>query len=350
VLVVLLAILGTFRTVHHVDFQIDTSAGVNESFYMEVGGLEQFVQIRGQDVSNPVIIAVHGGPANPLPMLAFRTQDQLEEYFTIVHWDQRGSGRTYFKNRNIEQPDPSLETILQDMDEVVDYARERFGQEQVIVKGQSWGTIVSTHYVQRHPEKVSAFVAVSPVVNMAEGAGLVAGKALANAEEANSSDAEELRSLLENLQATTEYNSQLFRDYYRLQVLTFRHLPNENNRGIPQIAWACATSPTINLTDLRWFMTMANVNRFESLQNQILHDAFAFDARNHAPHFEVPVYILVGDQDWITPVELTQLYFAHIEAPTKELTVLPNVGHSPFLEVPDQYQAAILNFLQGSDD
>lgn len=90
-------IIGVTRLINAAEFSIASETGVEEYFFRDIGGIQQFVQIRGQCISNPVIIFVHGGPANPLPHLAYHFQNDLEDEFTILHWDQRGSGRTYLQ-------------------------------------------------------------------------------------------------------------------------------------------------------------------------------------------------------------------------------------------------------------
>ena len=52
------------------------------------------------------------------------------------------------------------------MDALVDYLRERFGQEKIIIMGHSYGTILGSSYVKAHPEKVSAYIAVAQVVSL----------------------------------------------------------------------------------------------------------------------------------------------------------------------------------------
>jgi len=343
----LCGIVGVARLLNLRDFRITSETGIEEHTFLELGGIEQFVQIRGECTSNPVIIAVHGGPANPLPHLAYQFQRELEKDYTIVHWDQRGSGRTYFKNTGVEQPDTSLELILSDMDQLVDYARERFSQDQVIVMGQSWGTIVGIHYVQRNPEKVSTFVSVSQVVSVLEGIELMADKALARAEQAgNQRDVQELAGLIEKLQTVTDYSPELMRNFIRITTLTLRYLPYEYQQSIPRYAWNSATSPTISLTDLRWFLTIAQIERFEQIQSSILQTCFTFDARTQAPTLDVPVHFIVGSDDWITPATLTEAYFEAIDAPHKTLTILEGAGHSPDLEIPNQFQQAVIAALE----
>jgi hypothetical protein len=68
---------------------IQSPNGVQEGMYVKIGGVDQWIQIRGEDRDNPVILFVHGGPGNSTIPLSSGWQP-WERYFTIVQWDQRG--------------------------------------------------------------------------------------------------------------------------------------------------------------------------------------------------------------------------------------------------------------------
>ena len=69
--------------------------GVQESYVTRIGGVDQWLNVRGQDRDNPMILFVHGGPAAPIMPSQWQFQRPMEEYFTVVNWDQRGAGKTY---------------------------------------------------------------------------------------------------------------------------------------------------------------------------------------------------------------------------------------------------------------
>ena len=75
--------------------RIVTPDGIQESYQLRAGGIDHWVYARGHDRSNPVILFVHGGPASPLAPAAWEFQRPIEEYFTVVTYDQRGAGRTF---------------------------------------------------------------------------------------------------------------------------------------------------------------------------------------------------------------------------------------------------------------
>jgi hypothetical protein len=78
--------------------KIGTPNGVERLEKVRIGGIEQWVSIRGTDKRNPVLLVIHGGPGYVLMPMSWWSSRDWEEYFTVVQWDQRGSGKTYLLN------------------------------------------------------------------------------------------------------------------------------------------------------------------------------------------------------------------------------------------------------------
>ena len=91
-------------------YAIRTADGVQEAAYLPIGGIEQYIRVRGRSRANPVLLVLHGGPGSTLGATACRWQGALEAAFTVVHWDQRGSGNTYY--RDPAAPPPTVERLL----------------------------------------------------------------------------------------------------------------------------------------------------------------------------------------------------------------------------------------------
>ena len=74
---------------------IHSPDGINTLEPVSIGGIDQWIEIRGQSVKNPILLFIHGGPGSAFIPIARAFQDPWEKYFTIVQWDQRGAGKTY---------------------------------------------------------------------------------------------------------------------------------------------------------------------------------------------------------------------------------------------------------------
>lgn len=62
---------------------------------LDLSGSRQWVLIRGQDRTKPVLLFLHGGPGMPAMYLAHAWQSGLERDFVVVHWDRRGAGKSF---------------------------------------------------------------------------------------------------------------------------------------------------------------------------------------------------------------------------------------------------------------
>jgi pimeloyl-ACP methyl ester carboxylesterase len=169
--------------------RIVAPTGVQETYKTKIGGIDQWLSVRGQDRRNPIILFVHGGPASPLMPTTWQFQRPLEEYFTVVNWDQRGAGKTF------RETDPSAisETIripryVDDAVEVAEHIRARHGTRKLILMGHSWGTVVGMGAALKRPDLFHAYVGIGQNINTRENErisfdyGLAQAKAHGNAE------------------------------------------------------------------------------------------------------------------------------------------------------------------------
>ena len=80
------------------DRAIRAPNGIDSLEPVRIGGIDQWIEVRGQNVNNPILLFLHGGPGIAFIPLAGSFQGPWEKYFTVVQWDQRGAGKTYASN------------------------------------------------------------------------------------------------------------------------------------------------------------------------------------------------------------------------------------------------------------
>ena len=130
--------------------------GISSLEEIELGGVKQWIFIRGEDTNNPVLIFLHGGPGEPiLGMSSSRNLDaELIKHFTVVHWDQRGAGKSY--NNQLPVHSMSLGSLVEDCHALIDYTRARFDTQKVFLVGHSDGTQIGLLTAHRYPELIHA--------------------------------------------------------------------------------------------------------------------------------------------------------------------------------------------------
>ena len=132
---------------------------------MPVGGIEQWVTIKGGSCANPVILFLHGGPGNTLSPYADSIYGSWEKDFTLVQWDQRGAGRTYGRNAPPADPALTLERMAEDGIALAEYLARRLGKKRIILMGGSGGSILGVHMARSRPDLFHAYVGVAQIVS-----------------------------------------------------------------------------------------------------------------------------------------------------------------------------------------
>jgi pimeloyl-ACP methyl ester carboxylesterase len=148
--------------------EIVSPQGLQAVETIPIGGIKQVVSIRSQDLRNPVLIYFHGGPGFVEMPLDWWWNRGWDEYFTVVHWDQRNAGKTYVASG---PNDPALltpERYQSDAEELVQWARRRFGKRKVFVLGHSWGSILGLRLAAAHPEWLHAYIGMGQATNSLE--------------------------------------------------------------------------------------------------------------------------------------------------------------------------------------
>ena len=148
--------------------RIVAPSGIQESYKTKIGGIDQWLNVRGQDKANPIILFIHGGPASPLMPTMWQFQRPIEEYFTVVNYDQRGAGKTYVRGPTpTRSATPCTSTrYVDDAIEIAEHVRKRYGKKQADPDGHSWGTIVGMKAALKRPDLFYAYVGIGQVINM----------------------------------------------------------------------------------------------------------------------------------------------------------------------------------------
>jgi pimeloyl-ACP methyl ester carboxylesterase len=147
------------------DYAVTGANAIDDSRYVEIGGIEQWITIRGEDRRNPVLLFLHGGPGdatNPWGYVTFRSWLKA---FTVVQWDQRGAGRTLGKNGASSAPSITVAHMAQDGIELAEFLRKTLQKDKIIVVGHSFGSILGVFMVKSRPDLFYAFVGTGQVAD-----------------------------------------------------------------------------------------------------------------------------------------------------------------------------------------
>ena len=307
---------------------------IAEAGDVRLGGLDQWVMIRGENIANPVLVVLHGGPGfSDTAFLRYHTPE-LEKSFTVVYWDQRGAGRSY--RPTIARSSMTVAQFVADLDELVDLVRRRLGKEKVAILGHSWGSALGALYAARFPEKVVTYVGVAQVGDSAAGEVASYAKAVAEAERQGN------HAVLRKLRAIGP-------PPHTAKSLFVERTCAERLRGgmRPKALWNTTRmlfgAPESSLLDLR-----ATIRAFRFSIESMWPEVSRLNLIEAVPALEVPVVFMLGRGDPWIPAETSVAYFDALRAPSKKLVWFDESGHEPFVDEPSKFVAAMLDLVRPS--
>ncbi|MFT4523308.1 MAG: proline iminopeptidase [Bacteroidia bacterium] len=291
---------------------------VYEQTFVNLGGEEQYVEIVGTSVDNPILLFIHGGPAWPqTPQLRYFNHP-LTKAYTLVSWEQRGAGQSYEKN-----PTPknlTLAQIVADGHELTRWLQAKYDKKKIFLAGYSWGSLVGVQMAVEHPENYKAYIGIAQIVNMNEGMALsrdwLRPKAVAN------NDVEKIKSI-DSLYNPAFYKDPL--DHFFHQWKLLGHYGGAVYNLGQEIEAQNAMKFYDDYRRYEWY-TVWNESA------QILQkDMFAANL-HPLDTLSIPVFLMEGRHDWNIPSVLAEKWLFNLRAPHKELIWFEQSGHGPLEE------------------
>lgn len=319
--------------------RIVTPNGVQEMFAAKIGGIDQWISVRGQDRENPVLLFVHGGPASPAMPVSWSFQRPWEEYFTVVQWDQRAAGKTYVAN-DAEKVAPTIriERFVQDTLEVIELLRERYDQRKIILVGHSWGTIIGLKAALERPEWIHAYVGIGQVISVHENERVSYEFALETARrEGNEQAVRELEALApypgdEPLTRERIIDQRKWAQHYG--GLSAYRSDSSYYYNAPKL------SPAYGEADRK------AINQGNMLTlGRILKEWAAVDYRD-ITEVEFPVVMFMGRHDQTTPSQPTAQWLERLDAPVKHAVWFEHSSHLVPMEEPGKTLISLVDLVR----
>lgn len=279
--------------------------------YVPIGGIEQWIQMGGPP-GTPVLLYLHGGPGGTSVPVA-EAWRPWEVHFTVVHWDQRGAGRTFAKNGESGCGRLTIDRMVEDTLEVVGFLTATLGRRKLVVVGHSWGAVLGVHAVRRRPDLFAAYVGTGQLVNKRRNEELNYRREMAQAEKAGNSEA---------LAALRGIGPPPFADREALKILRQWADVLAEGDGDPIQPRPSPIASDYSRDEVSSLMKGAEFSRSE------LYDEIeTVDLPALGTTFGMPFYLFHGTCDQATPIELAEEYFAAIEAPHKEFVRFEGCHH-----------------------
>ncbi len=299
---------------------------------LDVNGHDLHVMIRGHSIDNPVLLFLAGGPGGS-EMGAMRNHlPGLEEHFTVVTWDQRGTGKSY------DELDPAgtytLGSVVDDTITVTNQLRDRFGQDRIYLLGQSWGSTLGVLAAQQHPELYTAFIGTGQMVSQRATDTIFYEDTLVWAQTTgNTGLVADLRAIgAPPYDQMLDYETALSSEH---DVYPYDHSANSEGAGGFSENFFVSEYTLIDRSTFSAPSWTRSVVLYPQLQD--------IDFRQTATDFEIPMYFVQGAHEADGRADVFADWYPMIDAPIKDVTALATSGHRPLWEQPDEFVDYMVN-------
>ncbi|MDP1879351.1 MAG: alpha/beta hydrolase [Parachlamydiaceae bacterium] len=306
---------------------------ISEENFILINGVEQWVTIKGES-TKPIILFLHGGPGSPLSPYSDKLYKDLEKDFIVVQWDQRGTGKTFGKYapeeltpEYLKENPLSLDLMTNDGIELSEYLLKYLNKQKIILFGTSWGSVLGVKMASKRPELYHAYVGHSQIVNPTIDFDFY-NRIYKMAERKNDKDA--------------------------LDILnTIGKPPYDRAKKVGQLIRIIKKYERMNSNPApdNWFVLSSEYDNEKDNRNRSDGDDYSFvnytgDTKLGVPSmsaginliqdnldFKIPIYLIQGNEDILTPKDKTKKYFDKIKAPKKKYYLLPKTAHGFNLSV-----------------
>lgn len=303
------------------------------SEYVTINGISQYLLHSGTVKENPVLLFLHGGPGSCESLFAHSMGDKWEDLFTIVHWDQRGAGKTLTKNPNRDTY-PTMSILLNDLYEIVHYLKKKYNKDKIILLGHSFGTILGTEFIRNFPKDIEYYIGVGQVIDIMEN------------EKVGYHKLKEIlirnkcKNDLKTLENIGNYPEDNFQYEMLKKIKTVRYLQQKHKlAGIAYwpLIKMIFKSPIFKFSDILSLINSLKVNQ------QVLNDIATYSLHNTSKFYEVPIFYILGEEDWQTPYTIAQTYFQTINCSCKKLHLIPKAGHLTMIDQKALFEEALFD-------
>jgi pimeloyl-ACP methyl ester carboxylesterase len=302
---------------------------ISEKRFVNINGLEQGMFIKSKEASHPVLLYLHGGM--PDYFLTQKYPAGLEDLFTVVWWEQRGSGISY--NPSIPKESVTSEQLIADTLALTDYLRSRFHRDKIYLMGHSGGTFFGIQAAARTPERYHAYIGVEQMVNALKSEKLAYDFMLKEFKASGDTKmVQKLEAAPVTLQGGVPQGYLAVRDtgMHRLGIGTTHDMQSIiTGLFLPSLAF-------------REYTLMDKINLWRAKARNgvsVLWEAsLATDLSQQVTELDLPVYFFEGVYDYTCSYTLAKDYFQKIKAPVKGFYTFENSAHSPIFEEPEKFR------------
>lgn len=316
------------------------TGSISEKITVDINGVEQGMFIKGRNTRNPVLLYLHGGM--PDYFLTERYPTGLDEYFTVVWWEQRGSGLSYNADLPPESVNPGQ--LVSDAVELTHYLRQRFSREKIYLMGHSGGTFIGIQVAAQVPELYHAYIGVAQMSNQLESERLAHVYMLQRFRDDGNTR------MVRRLEAARVGDAvPLPESYLKIRDVAMHGLGIGTTHDMKSIVTGLLLRSLLN----REYTLSEKIRMWRGRivsSSRLWNTQLATDLTHQVTRLDVPVYFLHGVYDYTVSYPLAKSYLEQLGAPVKGFYTFKRSAHSPLFEEPRTMRDIVLaDVLTGSN-
>src|SRR3954469_2882144 len=265
---------------------LKAAIGIDTTEAIEIGGIKQYVSIKGKDKTKPLLLFLHGGPGESVMNTAEKFTSRLQENFVVVQWDQRETGKTLELNASTVPLTVSL--FEKDTYNVIKFLLTQFGHQKLYLAGHSWGTILGFYIADKYPELLYAYIPISPVLNQIKTENIIIDTLKKDAIKKNNTV--ELREL-SLLHIPFKNWEQLYISRKWLFAYTGHPIPDSDTTAVKEFVKTLGT---------RW--------------QPVWNEMAQLNIEKNITTIKCPIYFCIGRKDYQTHFSVSEQYFKQLKA------------------------------------
>ena len=319
--------------------------GIAERVMIDVGDMELGAFLLGENIDNPILLYMHGGPGMPTLFMdtAHYYPERLEKYFTVCYLDQRGTASSYDKKMPLDKL--NYEVMIEDTKVVTDYLSERFAQEKIYLYGVSWGTYLTTKTAHKYPDSYMAVINSGQVADSVRSERETYDYLVTLSTQDNDTEA---LSLLEKYNPDEDPKALTSAEYlYNVRApLVEKYLLGTSHfhkSGVMDALGALST--------FKGYKVFEKLNTYKSSMVSLEHvgNSAPEDILSNFAQQDVPFFIIMGEYDYQTTANLAKEFYEKIDAPIKEFVLFKDAAHIIPADYPQAFAQCVASVIDKVD-
>lgn len=292
--------------------------------YLSINQKRQGILIETRNTSNPVLLIIHGGPGFPLYPFMSAHQVDLTHHYTVVYWDQPGTGMSGVDTEE------TIQALVDDAYQLIQHLRTKFNQSKVYLMCHSFGTIVGTHLAHQHPQYIATYIGIGQLGHVLKNEHRILNQIKMFVRQEGDHGGLQL---LEKVHLDYDFHKnkyyQLLREWY-----TARYKVGFSSRGYGLFKMIQVILKTPHYS----WLERLNILRSGLMgAPRLSKEMTRTNLLDIAQEIWVPMIIMQGVHDLQTTLEESRIFFEKIGSRYKRYYYFQDAAHAPFIDETEKF-------------